>query len=201
MNIMPRCHALNHGLCFRSICAAAQQLPCAGGRDDWPNAASSAHVRSNRLPGCRCRESYSCRPWQAGAAPPRRGTVSFFVRFMGELSFHHTVLMSHLFTEWFVCIARRGSPAASALRSVKRFAAARHVLVAAPRLVANSDNLIATTLMKGVMVNCGVSDDLVAAAPPLALPTVDFHLLWHRRTDQHPAHQWLRACIAEAAIH
>jgi DNA-binding transcriptional LysR family regulator len=53
--------------------------------------------------------------------------------------------------------------------------------------------------MKGVMLNCGVSDDLVVAAPPLELPTVDFHMLWHRRTDQHPAHRWLRACIAEAA--
>jgi DNA-binding transcriptional LysR family regulator len=137
--------------------------------------------------------------------------------------------MSHLFTERFVCIARRGSAAVSALRSVKRFAAARHVLVspegeehgvvdvalaergmmrrlgvvlphmyAAPRLVANSDNLIAT-LMEGVMVNCGVSKDLVVVAPPLELPTVDFHMIWHRRTDQHPAHRWLRACIAEAA--
>jgi DNA-binding transcriptional LysR family regulator len=50
------------------------------------------------------------------------------------------------------------------------------------------------------VANSGFSDDLVVAAPPLELPTVDFHLLWHRRTDQHPAHQWLRACIAEAAI-
>src|SRR5271156_5362807 len=141
------------------------------------------------------------------------------------------ILMSRLFTERFVCIARRGSPAASALRSVKEFAAARHILVspegeehgvvdvalaergmmrrlgvvlsqmyAAPHLVANSNNLIAT-LMEGVVANSGFSDDLVVAAPPLELPTVDFHLLWHRRTDQHPAHQWLRACIAEAAIH
>ena len=140
------------------------------------------------------------------------------------------ILMNHLFTERFVCIARRGSSAASALRSVEEFAAARHILVspegeehgvvdaalaergmmrrlgvvlsqmyAAPHLVANSNNLIAT-LMEGVVTNSGFSDDLVVAAPPLELPTVDFHLLWHRRTDQHPAHQWLRACIAEAAI-
>jgi DNA-binding transcriptional LysR family regulator len=139
------------------------------------------------------------------------------------------ILMSYLFTERFVCIARKRSPAASALRSVERFAAARHVLVspegeehgvvdvalaergmkrrlgvvlpdmyAAPKLIANSNNLIAT-LMEGVMVDCGVSADLVVAAPPLKLPTVDFHLIWHRRTDQHPAHRWLRACIAEAA--
>jgi DNA-binding transcriptional LysR family regulator len=141
------------------------------------------------------------------------------------------ILTSHLFTERFVCIARRGSSAASALRSVEEFAAARHILVspegeehgvvdvalaergmtrrlgvvlsqmyAAPHLVANSNNLIAT-LMEGVVANSGFSHDLVVAAPPLELPTVDFHLLWHRRTDQHPAHQWLRACIAEAAIH
>jgi DNA-binding transcriptional LysR family regulator len=139
------------------------------------------------------------------------------------------ILMSHLFSERFVCIARKGSSAASALRNVKRFAAARHVLVspegeehgvvdvalaergmvrrlgvvlphmyAAPHLVANSNNLIAT-LMEGVVVNYGFSGDLVVVAPPLELPTVDFHLLWHRRTDQHPAHRWLRACIAEAA--
>ena len=139
------------------------------------------------------------------------------------------ILTSHLFTERFVCIERKRSSAASALRRVKRFAAARHVLVspegeehgvvdvalaeggmkrrlgvvlphmyAAPHLVANSKSLIAT-LMEGVMVNCGVSDDLVVVVPPLELPTVDFHMLWHRRTDQHPAHRWLRACIAEAA--
>ena len=72
-------------------------------------------------------------------------------------------------------------------------------MYAAPHLVANSNNLIAT-LMEGVVANSGFADDLVVAAPPLELPTVDFHLLWHRRTDQHPAHQWLRACIAEAAI-
>jgi DNA-binding transcriptional LysR family regulator len=109
-----------------------------------------------------------------------------------------------------------GHALASALRSVKRLGAARHVLVspegeehgvvdaalaergivrrlgvvlphtyAAPHLVANSNNLIAT-LMKGVMVNRGVSDDLVVAAPPLELPTVDFRMLWHRRRDQHP---------------
>jgi DNA-binding transcriptional LysR family regulator len=137
--------------------------------------------------------------------------------------------MSHLFTERFVCIARRGSSAASALRSVERFAAARHVLVspegeehgvvdvalaergmmrrlgvvlphmyAAPHLVANSNNLIAT-LMEGVIASSGFSGDLVVMAPPFELPTVDFLLLWHRRTDQHPAHRWLRACIAEAA--
>jgi len=78
MNIMLRCHGLDHGLCIRPICAAARQIPCAGDRDDWPNAASGARVRSNRLPGCRCHESCSCRPWQAGAAPPRRGAASFF---------------------------------------------------------------------------------------------------------------------------
>jgi DNA-binding transcriptional LysR family regulator len=71
-------------------------------------------------------------------------------------------------------------------------------MYAAPHLVANSNNLVAT-LMEGVMVNYGFSDHLVVVAPPLELPTVDFHLLWHRRTDQHPAHRWLRACIAEAA--
>jgi len=35
----PRCRWLNHGPCFRPICVAARQLPCAGSRDDWPNAA------------------------------------------------------------------------------------------------------------------------------------------------------------------
>jgi DNA-binding transcriptional LysR family regulator len=107
------------------------------------------------------------------------------------------ILMSRLFTERFVCIARRGSSASSALRNVERFAAARHVLVspegeehgvvdvalaergmmrrlrvvpphmyAAPHLVANSNNLVAT-LMEGVMVNYGFLDHLVVVAPPL----------------------------------
>jgi hypothetical protein len=68
-------------------------------RDDRPNAASGARLLSNRLPGCRCHESCSCRPWQAGAAPPRRGATSFFLRFMGELSFDHIAIECAFFVE------------------------------------------------------------------------------------------------------
>jgi DNA-binding transcriptional LysR family regulator len=35
--------------------------------------------------------------------------------------------------------------------------------------------------------------------PPLELPSIHFHLLWHRRTQENPAHRWLREVIEDTA--
>jgi len=35
--------------------------------------------------------------------------------------------------------------------------------------------------------------------PPLPLPAITFDLLWHRRTDSHPAQKWFRELIASVA--
>jgi DNA-binding transcriptional LysR family regulator len=138
------------------------------------------------------------------------------------------ILSLPLFEEEFVSIARESSAAASALTDLTHFAAASHVLVspegdeygvvdeplakagvsrrlglvllhmyAAPSVVAQTD-LIATP-MRGVVEASGLATSLVTQVPPMELPTVQFHLLWHRRTDGHPAHQWLRARVLGVA--
>lgn len=34
---------------------------------------------------------------------------------------------------------------------------------------------------------------------PLELPSIQFHLLWHRRTQENPAHRWMREVIEDTA--
>jgi DNA-binding transcriptional LysR family regulator len=35
--------------------------------------------------------------------------------------------------------------------------------------------------------------------PPVALPEMVFHLVWHRRSDTHPAQVWFRELIGKHA--
>ncbi|MAD36601.1 MAG: LysR family transcriptional regulator [Tistrella sp.] len=136
------------------------------------------------------------------------------------------ILSAPLFTEAFVCIARKGGPAEAALADLPSFLDARHLLVspegdgfgvvdqalqaqglrrrvglmlpqmyAAPAIIAETD--LVATLMAGVVA--GARPDLAVSAPPLALPAIPFHLLWHRRTDDHPAQRWLRQQVIEVA--
>lgn len=136
------------------------------------------------------------------------------------------ILSAPLFTEASVCIARKGGPAEAALADLPSFLDARHLLVspegdgfgvvdqalqaqglrrrvglmlpqmyAAPAIIAETD--LVATLMAGVVA--GVRPDLAVSPPPLALPAIPFHLLWHRRTDDHPAQRWLRQQVIEVA--
>ncbi len=138
------------------------------------------------------------------------------------------ILTQRLFTERFVCISRKGSTAAAALANIEDFARQKHVLVspegdergivdieltrmglsrrlgvvlphmyAAPAIVSVSD--FVATLMEGVVARSGLTNRLHVSPPPLDLPQIDFHLFWHRRTDQHPAYRWFRERIAQAA--
>lgn len=136
------------------------------------------------------------------------------------------ILSRPLFVEPFVCIARKGGPAEAALADLTAFLEARHLLVspegdgfglvdqalqarglrrriglmlpqmyAVPAIVAETD--LVATVMAGVVTDGW--PDLVAAPPPLPLPSVPFHLLWHRRADDHPACRWLRQQVVEVA--
>lgn len=138
------------------------------------------------------------------------------------------IFTTPLFSERFICIARRDSPVIAALSSVEAFAAAPHILVspegdehgvvddaldaagltrrlcvvlphmyAVPALVVKTDMI--ATLMEGVVMNSGFSSHLHIASPPMELPSVEFHLLWHRRTEKHPGYRWFRSCVVEAA--
>lgn len=70
-------------------------------------------------------------------------------------------------------------------------------LFAAPALVARTD--MAATLLRRVALLAAEQHQLAVLAPPLALPAIAFHLIWHRRTDAHPAQRWLRGLIEGVA--
>jgi DNA-binding transcriptional LysR family regulator len=70
-------------------------------------------------------------------------------------------------------------------------------MFAAPALVAHSDHV--ATLMKRVVLNCAEGPGLKLFTPPVALPVIEFHLLWHRRNVGHQAQQWLRERVIEVA--
>ena len=78
MNITLRCRGSKREQARPRICAARRARRRAGCRGDQSNAALNARVRPNRPHGYRCRGSCSCRPCQAGAAPPRRAAAAFF---------------------------------------------------------------------------------------------------------------------------
>lgn len=70
-------------------------------------------------------------------------------------------------------------------------------LFAVPAVVARTN--MAATILKRVALQAQASHGLMLFAPPLALPEIVFHLIWHRRSDSHPAQRWLREFIAEQA--
>lgn len=134
------------------------------------------------------------------------------------------ILNCPLFEERFVCILRKGHPAAERL-DLDTFLSLSHVLVspendrfglvdaalakmglkrrlaltlphmyAAPALVAASD--MVATVMAGVVAASGQAGRLAVRPTPLDLGSVAFSLSWHRRNDVHPAQYWLRDSIA-----
>jgi DNA-binding transcriptional LysR family regulator len=135
------------------------------------------------------------------------------------------ILTRPLFEERFVCILRKGHPAAQAPLDLAAFLALSHLLVSpenerfglvdaalakrglkrrlaltlphmyAAPLLIARSDMIAT-LMGGVVAASGHSDELDVLVPPLELEPVPFVLSWHRRNDVHPAQRWFRECVA-----
>ena len=68
-------------------------------------------------------------------------------------------------------------------------------IFAVPSVVARTD--MAATILKRVALQAQASHRLALFPPPLALPEIDFHLIWHRRSDNHPAQLWFRKLIAK----
>lgn len=55
------------------------------------------------------------------------------------------------------------------------------------------------TVIKRIALNSPACRKLVIFPPPLALPEITFHLIWHRRSDGNPARQWFRTLIENVA--
>lgn len=136
---------------------------------------------------------------------------------------HQTVM-----TDDFVTILANGHPASRRAMSMKTYLSLRHVLVspegelyglvdhalaqlgkrrstvvtlpqmfAVPDVIAQTD--FTATIMKRVATHSGANRKLVLFPPPVALPTIEFALMWHRRGGTNPAQSWLRRFIAEQA--
>ncbi len=128
----------------------------------------------------------------------------------------------------FVTIISNDHPVAKRGMSMKNYLALQHVLVspegelygivdqalaqqgkkrelaltlpqmfAVPTIVAQT--CMTATLLRRVALHSPVGRRLALFPPPVALPDVVFDLIWHRRSDSHPAQFWLREFIAEHA--
>ena len=136
------------------------------------------------------------------------------------------ILTKPLFTEDFVCVVRKGHPAAAAELTLDAYLGLDHVLVSPegdrfghvdtalaeqglrrrlavtlPQMYAaprliSQTDMIAT-LMESVVEASGYARLLQVLQPPIEIASVPFIMCWHRRNDAHPAQKWLRDCIAD----
>jgi DNA-binding transcriptional LysR family regulator len=132
-----------------------------------------------------------------------------------------------LLRERMVGVVRAGHPLAGKRVTLKRFAAADHVVFSRRgRLTGPVDELLAEHGLRRRVVACAPNpagglflirnSDLVGLVPaqlgrdalaaldlhafevPLALPPLELGMAWHPRHDADGAHRWLRQCVREA---
>lgn len=70
-------------------------------------------------------------------------------------------------------------------------------MFAVPAVVARTG--MTATVLKRVALNSPAGRKLVLFPPPMPLPEIVFHVIWHRRSEGNPAQQWLRALIESVA--
>lgn len=136
------------------------------------------------------------------------------------------ILTRPLMRDAFVTVVSADHPAASGPMDLRTYLDLRHVLVspegqlhglvdqtlaqqgkqrklaltvpqlfAVPAVIARTQ--MAATILERAAIQAQASHRLVMVPPPLALPDITFHLIWHRRSDSNPAQQWFREFIAE----
>lgn len=132
-----------------------------------------------------------------------------------------------LFRQPYVSMFRSGHPLARGAVTLKRFVAAEHLLVdsgespyprinqllekagigaatrfrvphftAVPYIVGGSDLVV--TVPQKLAERAAAPFGLKWIKPPVALPTLQTNMFWHRRYNQDPGSQWLRALVGEA---
>jgi DNA-binding transcriptional LysR family regulator len=70
-------------------------------------------------------------------------------------------------------------------------------MFALPAVVARTGMI--ATVMKRVALHSSAGRKLALFPPPMPLPEIVFHVIWHRRSEGNPAQQWLRALIESVA--
>ena len=139
-------------------------------------------------------------------------------------SFQH----ERLYSTEYVCVMRQNHPLSNSRLTLDTYCDAHHLLVSfsgrpfgfvdealtlinrkrrivltlnqfytAGRVVANSDLL--TVLPKHFLYANGMQHDFALRAIPFEVPPVNVDMLWHRRNDSRPAHQWLRMATRDSA--
>lgn len=133
-----------------------------------------------------------------------------------------------LYDGHYVCVMRRDHPLATGPLTLKRYCAARHLLVSfsgrpfgfidealaslgrqrrvvmtvnqffTAGLVVSSSDLLSVLPQHFVSVT-GRADELVQRDLPFEVPPVHVDALWHRRQGHRSDHAWLRGAIASAA--
>lgn len=138
------------------------------------------------------------------------------------------ILTRPILRDEFVTIIARDHPAARRAMNMKTYLSLPHVLVspegqrhglvdealaqqgkqrtlaltlpqmfAVPAIVARSGMI--ATILKRVVLNSPASRKLALFPPPVALPEIVLHLIWHRRSDGLAAQRWFRALIENVA--
>ncbi|MBL0845100.1 LysR family transcriptional regulator [Pseudomonas mediterranea] len=138
------------------------------------------------------------------------------------------ILSRTVLTDEFVTIVAHDHPVARRAMTLKTYLELRHVLVspegdlhglvdhalaqqgkqrelaltlpqmfAVPSLIARTR--LTATVMRRVAMGAAGSNKLVMFPPPVTLPRMAFDLIWHRRSESHPAQQWFRGLVEEVA--
>jgi DNA-binding transcriptional LysR family regulator len=137
-------------------------------------------------------------------------------------------LHHRLFQGDYVCVMRRGHPLAKGPLTLKRYCAARHMLVSfSGRAYGFIDEALSTTgrsrrvvltvnqfftagkivahsdlltvLPRHFINVTGFADQFVLRELPFVAPTIQVDALWHQRQDSSSAHSWLRTQVVALA--
>ena len=138
------------------------------------------------------------------------------------------IMSRQILSDEFVTLVRRDARPARRMLDLEAFLRMRHVLVspegnrhgvvdqaladrglqrsvqvtlpqmfAVPALLRDTD--LAATLLRRVALHSAHAGDLMMFPPPLPLPTISFHMIWHRRNDANASQRWLREIVNEVA--
>lgn len=66
-------------------------------------------------------------------------------------------------------------------------------MFAVPALLQHTD--LAATLPRRVAMQSAQAGDLMMFPTPISLPRISFHMIWHRRNDEHASQRWLRDLV------
>ena len=137
-----------------------------------------------------------------------------------------TMRSRRLFDEHYVCVMRKGHPAADARLTIDRFCSLDHALMshdgskfrgatdAALAQIGRSRRVVAVVPSFLVLIDLARHSDLVAMVPsrlvagtkdllvrrpPLTVPGFTKVLTWHERLQSDPAQKWLRDRLASCA--